>query len=235
MPRGRPPPPARGAHDPRPSLWAAAAGHRQRAVSTDITQDPGSGGGGRGRESATCAKQAGQPARPGLAPTPTPGPDVPCRAAWSLTHTTPLPGLLGGGGGRGPEAQHEGRAWPRGVGVGGAEPSCPAETPSQGPNTLPPGARQVGAGLSRHLRAQSQAGVGVLQTPGAARLKKSRRATARFQKRCSGKNDSVPTGLLRLQDPGTSHLVNSKPSQSLTAETATLHFTCSSAGRAHRW
>ena len=34
--------------------------------------------------------------RPGLAPTPTPGPGVPCRAAWGLTHTTPRPGLLGG-------------------------------------------------------------------------------------------------------------------------------------------
>ena len=55
------------------------------------------------------------------------------------------------------------------------------------------------------------------------------------KKRCSGKNDSVATGLPCVQDPGTNHLVNGKPSQSLTAETATLHFTRKSTGRAHRW
>ena len=42
-------------------------------------------------------------------------------------------------------------------------------------------------------------------------------------------------GLLRLQDPGTNRLVNDKLSRSLTAETATLHFTGNSTGRAHRW
>lgn len=69
----------------------------------------------------------------------------------------------------------------------------------------------MGARLSRHLWAQLQAGVGVLQTPGAACLEKSRRAISHFQKRCSGKNDSVATGLPCLQDPGTNHLVNGKP------------------------
>lgn len=93
----------------------------------------------------------------------------------------------------------------------------------------------MGAGPNRHLWAQLQAGDRVLQTPGAARLEKLRRATARFQKRCSGKNDSVAKGLLRLQDPGTNRLVNDKPSLSLAAETATLHFTGNSTGRAHRW
>lgn len=93
----------------------------------------------------------------------------------------------------------------------------------------------MGAGLNQHLWAWLQARDRVLQAPGAAHLETSRRATARFQKRCSGKNNSVAKGLLRLQDPGTNRLVNDKLSRSLTAETATLHFTGNSTGRAHHW
>lgn len=76
---------------------------------------------GRGRVSATCeavwtAGLAWPPHLP-LAPV------CPHRAAPGLTHTTPWPRLLSGGGGCGLEAQHQERAWSRGWGWGAFKPS----------------------------------------------------------------------------------------------------------------
>ena len=75
--------------------------------------------------------------QPGLDPMPTPSPRVPCKVAQGLTHTTPRPRLLGGGGGPWAGGSAPGESVALWVGVGGAEPSCPEERPSQGPNILP--------------------------------------------------------------------------------------------------